>query len=73
MKRLIEWCKNLRDGEKMYILTMSIIGGLMIVGSLLGWVVFSYFEARAYTRLTGKEVSITDAMFLELRIIEGSK
>lgn len=49
--------------------------GLLLIASLailgLGsWVVQSYFEAAAYRRVTGKEVTTLDAMFLELRIEE---
>lgn len=32
------------------------------------WVCSSYYEARAYSNVTGKKVSTFDAMFLELRV-----
>jgi len=35
-----------------------------------GWVVASYFEARAFNSVTGKNVSTADAMFLRLRVQE---
>lgn len=34
------------------------------------FVVRSHWEAEAYTRLTGKQVSTWDAMFLDLRVQE---
>ena len=37
------------------------------------WVAYSYFEASSYNRVTGKDVSTFDAMFLELRVQEGAK
>lgn len=37
------------------------------------WVGDSYFEARAYNRVTGKSVSTLDAMFIELRVQESAK
>lgn len=52
------------------------IGAMVIAGcaALLigGWVLFSYFEARAYENVTGKKVSTFDAMFLNLRVQEGA-
>jgi hypothetical protein len=38
----------------------AIVGGTYVVGA--------YFEAEAFNRLTGKNVSTWDALFLELRI-----
>ena len=35
-----------------------------------GWVFSSCNEAAVYTRLTGKEVSTWDAMWVQLRVIE---
>lgn len=37
------------------------------------WVAFSYMEARAYERVTGKQVTTWDAMFLDLRVQEGAR
>lgn len=34
------------------------------------WIIPSSFEARTFTRLTGREVSTWDAMWVELRVIE---
>ena len=40
---------------------------LAAVGVLL-WLVPSYFEARTYSRLTGANVTMWDAMWVELRV-----
>ena len=34
------------------------------------WAGFSYFEAKAFTRNTGREVTTWDAMFLQLRVVD---
>lgn len=36
--------------------------------TLCGWVVYSYFEARAYNRVTGADITTAEAMFLQLRV-----
>lgn len=36
------------------------------------WVAFSHMEARAFNRVTGESVTTWDAMFIELRVQEGS-
>jgi hypothetical protein len=41
---------------------------LMFVSTILAWPAYSYFEAKAYNSVTGKNVSTWDAMFLELRV-----
>jgi hypothetical protein len=45
----------------------------LVVLFLLSWVGGSYMEARTYSRLTGKDVSTWDAMWVDLRIQEGAK
>lgn len=45
----------------------------MLFVTLSGWVSLSYFEAAAYRRVTGKQVTTWDAMFLDLRIQEPVK
>lgn len=50
---------------------MGYAGVLLIV--LGGWIVFSYFEAKSYEEVTGKKVSLRQAMFLELRVLEPVK
>lgn len=47
------------------------IAALIIV--LVTWVGYSYFEAKSYNNVTGKNVSTFDAMFLELRVQESAK
>lgn len=49
---------------------------LVCVSLLIGlgiWAGKSYFEARAFNHATGKSVSTWDAMFLDLRVQEGTK
>lgn len=51
---------------------LLVFSGILIV--LIGiWVVASHFEAAAYNRITGANVSTFDAMFVELRVHEGAK
>lgn len=37
------------------------------------WIASSYFEAQSFNRVTGKNVSTWDAMFIELRVQEAAK
>jgi hypothetical protein len=37
------------------------------------WVGKSAIEAHTYTRVTGKQVTILDAMFIDLRVVDGVK
>ena len=49
-----------------YLMMLTIV---LIILCIPGWWVFrSYQEARVYERLTGKEVSTWDALFVELRV-----
>jgi len=41
-----------------------------ILAILSCWPIFARFEAKAYTRITGIEVTTYDAMFLQLRVQE---
>lgn len=41
---------------------------LILTIMLLSWPIQSYFEAKAYNNVTGKNISTWDAMFLELRV-----
>ena len=52
---------------------MTKIYGATILVMLLLWLAHSYFEARAYNRITGSDVSTLDAMFLQLRVSETPK
>lgn len=42
--------------------------GLFLVLLLVGVVIKSHFEAKAFNRLTGKSVTTWEAIFVELRI-----
>ena len=47
---------------------------LVVLGGVFGiWYGASALEARSYNRITGKNVSAWDAMFVELRVQEGAK
>ena len=49
--------------------TGTILGLTGIVAFFLTiWIVGSYFEARAYERVTGERVTTAEAMFLSLRV-----
>lgn len=43
-----------------------------VVILLAGWIIKSNMEAKAFHRVTGKRVSTWDAMWIELRVQEGS-
>lgn len=45
---------------------------LLTIGPVI-WITRSYFEARAFNRVTGQNVSTFDAMFIELRVQENVK
>lgn len=54
--------------------TVALLMFVGILGALTAlWVAASYFEARAYNRVTGASVSTFDAMFIELRVQEGAQ
>jgi len=54
--------------------TAQFLFGLLLACLLvLFWCVMSYFEARAFNRITGKNVSTVDAMFVSLRVQEEAK
>lgn len=53
--------------------SVAIIAVLAIMASLGIWVFESAMEAAAYNRVTGKDVSTWDAMWIELRVQEGAK
>jgi len=58
------------DKESWIILGFAVA---ILLITLAAWVGFSHFEARTYTRLTGHEVTTTEAMFVELRVMEPLK
>ena len=43
-----------------------------VVVVVLLWVGYSMLEARAWQRVTGRQVSTWEAMFLELRVEDGA-
>jgi hypothetical protein len=45
----------------------------LLVVPILMWYGFSAMEAAAFNRATGKNVSAWDAMWIELRVQEGTK
>jgi Na+-transporting methylmalonyl-CoA/oxaloacetate decarboxylase gamma subunit len=48
---------------------VTIMGmGVLIVLVLIFWVFPAYFEARAFNRLTGRNASTWEAMWVELRV-----
>ena len=55
------------DDNKFYV-----VAAIMLLAWLVGWVAVSHQEARAFERVTGKQVSTWDAMFINLRIQEGA-
>lgn len=52
---------------------MFIMFAIVIIAAVLIWVVKSSFEASAYARVTGKNVSTWDAMWLDLRVQESPR
>lgn len=46
---------------------------ILALASVVFWFIPSYFEARAFNRTTGNNVSTWDAMWIELRVQEGVK
>lgn len=59
--------------EKQFVLAVLLImlATFLVIGG--GWIVASYMKAVAYTRITGKEVTTWDAMWVDLRIQEPVK
>jgi hypothetical protein len=52
---------------KRHLMEICLFGGGLVL--CIGvWVTASYFEARAYKNVTGKEISTLDAMFVNLRV-----
>jgi hypothetical protein len=52
---------------------IAIIVTTVISISIALWVSASYFEAKAFNEVTGKHVTTSQAMFIQLRIQEPSK
>lgn len=55
--------------------TLGVCLGVAFVVSvvLIGWIIQATAEAAAFHRVTGKEVSTWDAMWLDLRVQEQTK
>ena len=56
------------DIVELIIFVVIMVG--VLAASSADWVVTSHYEAKTYSRLTGKEVTTWDAMWLELRVQE---
>jgi len=55
-------------------MNMTILAYIAVIILCIGaWVGKSAIEANTYTRLTGKEVTVFDAMFIDLRVADGVK
>ena len=52
-----------------------LILGFIVAGALYApfWLIRSYNEARVFQKLTGKQVTTWDAMWVDLRVMEGTK
>ena len=60
--------KKSSDANLVAICVIALYAVCFLAGFICLWIGNSYFEARAYNNVTGKEVSTFDAMFLELRV-----
>ncbi len=61
-----DWLSRNIDG------VVHLVGGTLILGFAIGcWVFSSWCEAAAFNRITGKDVTTWDAMFVTLRVQEG--
>ncbi len=56
-----------RSYRELHFVIIAVIGILILSVSI--WIIGSYFEAKTFTKLTGREVSVLDAMFVQLRVI----
>lgn len=53
---------------------ISIVAFILLILSLpLTWIFQSYFEAKAFNEVTGKNVTTWQAMWIELRVQEGAE
>lgn len=62
----------MNDDIKFVLLFVGIIV-LVFAFAIGAWVGGSYFEAQAFNRVTGKNVSTWDAMWLDLRVQENTE
>lgn len=56
-----------REIREILIVAVLAIFAITVLTGLF-WVIPSYFEARAFNRVTGKSVSTWDAMWIDLRV-----
>jgi flagellar basal body-associated protein FliL len=63
-----KWSENKAIAVAVGILLLAVT-----IFTAIPWVISSKFEADAFNRVTGKNVSTWDAMFVELRIQEQTK
>lgn len=48
--------------------------GVVITAITIGkWLVSSYYEAKTYSELTGKQVSMGQALWVQFRVVEPAK
>ena len=59
--------------ERNPIWSMVLFAATLILAMIVVWVTKSHFEAQAYNNVTGKNVSTWDAMWIELRVQEGTQ
>lgn len=69
----MSYYKIKREPAWLHVTAIAIVVVLVCGVPLVGWVGKSYFEAKAYERVTGKHVSTWDALWLELRVQEPPK
>lgn len=48
--------------------TVVLMAAALIVGTICWWVGSSYMEAKSFSKLTGRDVSTWDAMWVTLRV-----
>lgn len=71
-KSVNEYIRKLRAQDPSVCLGLVLYVGI-VVAAAVAWVFFSVMEAAAYNRVTGKNVSAWDAMWIDLRVQEGAK
>lgn len=67
-----EYIRKSRAQDPSGFLGLVVCGGI-VVAFVVAWVLFSSMEAAAYNRVTGKNVSAWDAMWIDLRVQEGAR
>lgn len=62
--------KKQRDDSRGSVL---MLGAILVLLPVCFWLLPSYFEAKTYRKLTGADVTMWDAMWVELRVQEGTE